>query len=88
MRSILQLPDVTQLVSVPHMHDLVVLHGGTLSTISLTNLLAANQRTSALMRTATQLSNPKDGHVFAACGGVIDGHSVGKFSFAIDTFPS
>ena len=81
MRSILYLSNVTQLVSIPHLHDLVVLHGGTLSTIALTNLLAPNQRTSALMQAATQLSDPKDGHVFAVCGGVIGGRSVGMCYF-------
>lgn len=81
MRSILNLSDVTQLVSVPDMHDLVVLHGGNLSTISLAHLLVANQRTSALMQTATQLSDPKDGHVFAVCSGVVGSRSVGTCYF-------
>ncbi|KAG8694569.1 hypothetical protein FRC09_009767 [Ceratobasidium sp. 395] len=76
LRLIRPLVNVTKVVSVPGMEDLVVLHGGSLLRLSVASLLASNRRTSFLEQTALEISDPADGPVLAVCGGVVEGRLV------------
>ncbi|KAG9104859.1 hypothetical protein FRC06_008089 [Ceratobasidium sp. 370] len=80
LRLIRPLLNITKVISIPGMQDLIVLYGGSLIRLSVASLLASNQRTSFLEQTAVELSDPADGFVFAVCGGVIEGRSVVAFT--------
>ncbi|KAG8741396.1 hypothetical protein FRC10_002916 [Ceratobasidium sp. 414] len=80
LRLIRPISNITKIISIPGMQDLVVLHGGTLIRLSVTRLLASNQPTSLLEQTAVELSDPADGFVFAVCGGVVEGSPVVAFT--------
>ncbi|KAG8705005.1 hypothetical protein FRC08_001902 [Ceratobasidium sp. 394] len=80
LRLIRPLLNITKIISVPGMQDLIVLYGGSLIRLSVASLLASNQRTSFLEQTAIELSDPADGFVFAVCGGVIEDRPVVAFT--------
>jgi hypothetical protein len=79
LRLIRPLLNITKLVSIPGMEDLIILHGGSLSRLSIAGLLASNNRSSLLEQTSVEVSDPGDGQVFAVCGGMVQSRSVGEY---------
>lgn len=77
--SVLPVTGVDQLVCVPDVHSLIVLHGGTLSELPMDSLMSSNQRSPLSTGTAMPLplSDPSDGFVSAVCAGVVNGCSTG-----------